>query len=82
MRTLQSIAKYIPERPKHQINATFSAHLPCNFREIIYKMCPKRENPLFHHEYMLFLNISSDHVHLLDDQGEHFLERNGIENTL
>lgn len=31
---------------------------------------------------MLFLNISSDHVHLLDDQGEQFLERNGIENTL
>ena len=31
---------------------------------------------------MLFLNISSDQVHLLDDQSEHFLERNGIENTL
>lgn len=31
---------------------------------------------------MLFVNISSDHVHLLDDQNEHFLERNGIENTL
>jgi len=31
---------------------------------------------------MLFLNISSDYVHLLDDQDEHFLERNGIENTL
>lgn len=31
---------------------------------------------------MLFVNISSDHVHLLDDQSEHFLERNGIENTL
>lgn len=31
---------------------------------------------------MLFLNISSDLVHLLDDQSEHFLERNGIENTL
>jgi len=31
---------------------------------------------------MLFLNISSDYVHLLDDQSEHFLERNGIENTL
>jgi len=31
---------------------------------------------------MLFLNISSDHTHLLDDQSEQFLERNGIENTL
>jgi tRNA A37 threonylcarbamoyladenosine modification protein TsaB len=31
---------------------------------------------------MLFLNISSDYVHLLDDQDERFLERNGIENTL
>jgi hypothetical protein len=31
---------------------------------------------------MLFLNISSDYVHLLDDQDEHFLERNGIENEL
>lgn len=31
---------------------------------------------------MLFINISSDHVHLLDDQDEHFLERNGIEDTL
>ena len=31
---------------------------------------------------MLFVNISSDHVHLLDDQTEHFLERNSIENTL
>ena len=31
---------------------------------------------------MLFFNISSDYVHLLDDQDEHFLERNGIENTL
>lgn len=31
---------------------------------------------------MLFVNISSDHVHLLDDQSEQFLERNGIENTL
>ncbi|MEI7557992.1 MAG: hypothetical protein WCJ45_04095 [bacterium] len=31
---------------------------------------------------MLFLNISSDQVHLLDDQSQHFLERNGIENTL
>lgn len=31
---------------------------------------------------MLFLNISSDQVHLLDDQNEHFLERNGIENSL
>ena len=31
---------------------------------------------------MLFVNISSDYVHLLDDQSEHFLERNGIENTL
>lgn len=30
---------------------------------------------------MLFVNISSDQVHLLDDQSEHFLERNGIENT-
>jgi len=31
---------------------------------------------------MLFVNISSDHTHLLDDQSEQFLERNGIENTL
>ncbi len=31
---------------------------------------------------MLFVNISSDYVHLLDDQHEQFLERNGIENTL
>lgn len=31
---------------------------------------------------MLFLNISSDHVHVLDDQDEDFLARNGIENTL
>ena len=31
---------------------------------------------------MLFVNISSDQVHLLDDQDEHFLERNGIENRL
>ena len=31
---------------------------------------------------MLFMNISSDYVHLLDDQGEHFLPRNGIEDTL
>lgn len=31
---------------------------------------------------MLFLNISSDYVHLLDDQSEQFLERNGIEHTL
>ena len=31
---------------------------------------------------MLFMNISSDHVHLLDDQDEHFLQRNGIEDTL
>jgi len=31
---------------------------------------------------MLFMNISSDHVHLLDDQEERFLERNQIENTL
>ncbi|MCX6825077.1 MAG: hypothetical protein NTY80_02520 [candidate division SR1 bacterium] len=31
---------------------------------------------------MLFMNISSDWVHLLDDQDESFLERNGIENTL
>ena len=31
---------------------------------------------------MLFLNISSDYVHLLDDQDEHFLPRNGIEDTL
>lgn len=30
---------------------------------------------------MLFVNISSDYVHILDDQDEHFLERNGIENT-
>lgn len=29
---------------------------------------------------MLFVNISSDYIHLLDDQDEHFLERNGIEN--
>ncbi len=31
---------------------------------------------------MLFVNISSDHTHLLDDQSEQFLERNGVENTL
>jgi len=31
---------------------------------------------------MLFLNISSDQVQILDDQNESFLERNGIENTL
>lgn len=31
---------------------------------------------------MLFVNISSDQVHILDDQDEHFLERNGIENLL
>lgn len=31
---------------------------------------------------MLFLNISSDQVQILDDQNECFLERNGIENTL
>jgi len=31
---------------------------------------------------MLFVNISSDYVQLLDDQSERFLERNGIENTL
>jgi hypothetical protein len=31
---------------------------------------------------MLFINISSDHVHMLDDQDEKFLPRNGIENTL
>lgn len=29
---------------------------------------------------MLFVNISSDYVHVLDDQNEEFLERNGIEN--
>lgn len=28
---------------------------------------------------MLFVNISSDQIHLLDDQDEHFLPRNGIE---
>jgi len=32
--------------------------------------------------FMLFINISSDQIHLLDDQNEQFLERNGIENTL
>ncbi len=31
---------------------------------------------------MLFINISSDHVHILDDQDEHFLPRNGIEDSL
>jgi len=31
---------------------------------------------------MLFINISSDYLHLLDDQDEHFLPRNGIENIL
>lgn len=31
---------------------------------------------------MLFINISSDNVHLLDNQEEQFLPRNGIENTL
>ena len=31
---------------------------------------------------MLFINISSDQVHLCDDQSEHFLPRNGIENVL
>ncbi len=31
---------------------------------------------------MVFINISSDYIHLLDDQSEHFLERNGIENIL
>jgi len=31
---------------------------------------------------MLFINISSDYIHLLDAQDEIFLERNGIENTL
>lgn len=31
---------------------------------------------------MLFVNISSDYVHLLDDQNEELLPRNGIENTL
>lgn len=31
---------------------------------------------------MLFINISSDQIHLLDDQEESFLERNGIENML
>ncbi|MFA6255893.1 MAG: hypothetical protein WC606_01795 [Candidatus Absconditabacterales bacterium] len=31
---------------------------------------------------MLFINISSDYVHIVNDQDEHFLERNGIENTL
>jgi tRNA A37 threonylcarbamoyladenosine modification protein TsaB len=31
---------------------------------------------------MLFMNISSDYVHLLDDQDEQFLQRNGIEDTL
>ena len=31
---------------------------------------------------MLFINISSDYVHLLDDQDETFLPRNGIENAL
>jgi len=31
---------------------------------------------------MLFMNISSDQVHLLDDQDEHFLPRNGIEDVL
>ena len=31
---------------------------------------------------MLFMNISSDYMHLLDDQQEQFLPRNGIENTL
>ncbi len=30
---------------------------------------------------MLFINISSDYVHLLDDQDEHVLPRNGIEDT-
>lgn len=30
---------------------------------------------------MLFVNISSDQIHLLDDQDEHFLPRNGIEDT-
>ncbi len=40
------------------------------------------ENFIFDWIFMLFLNISSDKVHLLDDQNEKFLERNGIENTL
>jgi len=31
---------------------------------------------------MLFLNISSDHVHMLDTTQEQFLPRNGIENML
>lgn len=31
---------------------------------------------------MLFINISSDQVHLLDDQDEHYLPRNGIEDVL
>lgn len=31
---------------------------------------------------MVFINISSDVVHIMDGQQEEFLERNGIENTL
>lgn len=31
---------------------------------------------------MLFMNISSDYVQILDDQDEQLLPRNGIENTL
>jgi hypothetical protein len=45
-------------------------------------MGPNMEKFIFNGFYMLFVNISSDQVHLLDDQDEHFLERNGIENIL
>jgi hypothetical protein len=31
---------------------------------------------------MLFCNISSDKVHIKDEKGEIFLERNGIEKVL
>lgn len=45
-------------------------------------MGPNRENHLFLTIFfMLFVNISSDYIHLLDDQEEEFLQRNGVENT-
>lgn len=74
--------KYIPKYLKHQIKELFFAYLPCNFCKIVYKMCSKRENIYFTQMFMLFLNISSDYVQILDGQDEQFLARNSIEHTL
>ena len=81
--SIRSIQNYIPKYLKHQINRQILYYLPCKFIKIMYKMGQNRKKLFIVNGYcMLFVNISSDCVHLLDDQDEHFLERNGIENAL